>query len=797
MKIRKFECTQFGGLRKKKIELQDGLNVVLGPNEAGKSTLVEGMYATLFKQPKLSKKGIDLEFSKRFMPKPQGDFIDGTLMIENGIEQYHISKSWGSTAHARVVLPNGSIIQDSIKVDEMLRHLLNFGEKTYSNVIFSKQQDLKKAIELILKDNETTSDLSTMLRKVVMELDGVSIDDLKRKINLEYKKLFERWDPRSERPEAVGQRYKKNVGDILQKYYDIEDLEKEIKDAKSIETQISRVVTELKKFEQARLKAKNEIEKLSQVEQDVLKRAQVEPKLEQLKEKEETLKKIAYKWPQNQEILKSLQKELIQVQGNIATLEEQSKIVQKLKEKEKLAKTISKIDSINVEIKRIEDELTTIPKISKEDIMTMENLRSSILTAETAIKAGKMQGNILHSESSVWITKDFNEKQEYKSGQFAANGYLKIELEGVALEIQSGEFDFTELKKDLITAQNQLKDKLEDLKVKTIEEGKLFREKTDKLAREIDGFNKELKAHLDGQSYNDLKGKLQELEDIKIEKTVEEIEAELKSYRTQEVEINAQHLSVKSTLSEWEKSYKDPDNIFEILVDNKAEVKMLQGELDKLAPLPEGFESAAVFSNHLRNLRLESEKFQSQYEKAKDSYNELEKQLPESSTEELQQELKATKAEYNQLLKRGRSLLKVIEVFEKKLEEMDQNSFQPLVKSFTRYLSVLTLDNYKTAQIDDNFNVDIQKGDTPMPLELLSTGTKDCVALALRLAIIEVIYGSNPGIIVLDDCLVDLDPQRKEKAIELIQRFAQNNQVIFTTCNPETAKELGGNIINL
>lgn len=797
MKIREFKCTQFGGLRNKRIELQDGLNVVLGPNEAGKSTLVEGMYATLFKQPKLSKKGIDLEFSNRFMPKPEGDFMDGTLMLEKASKQYEIAKSWGSSPQARIALPNDSVIQDAAKVDESIRNILNFGERTYSNVIFSKQQDLKKALELILKDNETTSDLSTVLRKVVMNLDGVSIDDLKRKINEEYKELFERWNPRAERPESPGQRYKKNVGLLLQKHYDIEDLQKKINDAKAIENQINGVAAELKGFEEKRTNTKREIEKFSQVEQDVLKRAQIEPKLEQLREKEVTLKKIAYQWPQSKEMLKSLEKELTQIQSNIAILEEQSKSVKMLNEKEKLAKTIAKIDGINAGISKIETELLTLPKITKEEILKMEELRSSILTAETAIKAGKMQGTILQEGKAIWITKDFEEKQEYKVGQFSANGYLKIEFEDVALEIQSGEFDFTELKASLMAAQNQLGDKLTSLKIKTIEEGKLIKEKLEKHAREIEGLNKELKALLDGQSYEELKLKLQELEHIRIDKSLDQIDEEMKLARHKQMERTAEHLSIKNSVSEWEQLYKEPGNIFDVLGDNKAEAKVLEGELAKLDPLPTGFNSTEEFSNHLRSLRVEAENYQKRYEQVKDSYNQLEKQLPESSTEELEQDLKTIQAEYSQLIKKGRSLLKVIEVFQKKLEEMDQNSFQPLVKSFSKYLSELTLNNYQTAQIDDSFNVDIQKGDVPMPHELLSTGTKDCVALALRFAIIEVLYGENPGIIILDDCLVDLDPQRKEKAIELIQKFAHKNQVIFTTCNPQTANELGGNIINL
>ena len=84
-----------------------------------------------------------------------------------------------------------------------------------------------------------------------------------------------------------------------------------------------------------------------------------------------------------------------------------------------------------------------------------------------------------------------------------------------------------------------------------------------------------------------------------------------------------------------------------------------------------------------------------------------------------------------------------------------------------------------------------------MPIDLLSSGTYDSVALSLRLSILEHIFGEDKGFLILDDCLVDLDPERKETAIKLINEFASNHQVIFTTCSPDTAESLGGNIITM
>ncbi|HCS09976.1 MAG TPA: hypothetical protein DIV40_00840, partial [Clostridiales bacterium] len=40
---------RFAGIKDVSVEFKDGLNVILGSNESGKSTLVEGIHSVLFK----------------------------------------------------------------------------------------------------------------------------------------------------------------------------------------------------------------------------------------------------------------------------------------------------------------------------------------------------------------------------------------------------------------------------------------------------------------------------------------------------------------------------------------------------------------------------------------------------------------------------------------------------------------------------------------------------------------------------------------------------------------------------
>ncbi|MDG0866555.1 AAA family ATPase [Candidatus Lucifugimonas marina] len=131
------------------------------------------------------------------------------------------------------------------------------------------------------------------------------------------------------------------------------------------------------------------------------------------------------------------------------------------------------------------------------------------------------------------------------------------------------------------------------------------------------------------------------------------------------------------------------------------------------------------------------------------------------------------------------------DVFERTREEFQQERQPALIRSASKYLSDLTLGRYTSVRAvigekDQDLEVVEGEGHTKRANEL-SRGTAEQLFLAMRFALIEE-YAKNaePMPVVLDDILVNFDPERAKAACKVIMDLSERFQVIFLTCHPET-----------
>ena len=126
-------------------------------------------------------------------------------------------------------------------------------------------------------------------------------------------------------------------------------------------------------------------------------------------------------------------------------------------------------------------------------------------------------------------------------------------------------------------------------------------------------------------------------------------------------------------------------------------------------------------------------------------------------------------------------------------DEEIQRRFSPeLGRVASGYMSAVTGGRYADVLINRDFSAMTRVSDDAVSrrAEYLSAGTLDIMYLAVRLAVCELaLPEGEPCPLILDDALVNLDDERLEQAMKLLNEIARERQVILFTCRkPDSAE---------
>ena len=124
MKLRKLSVNQFKRFTEPTQlgELGDGLNLVVGPNELGKSTLLDALRAVLFERYSSKARPITALQNDRSGAAPVVE-----LVFEVSGAEYTLTKRFVKSPHARLQCPDGTLLEADAAEDR-LRNILGFAE---------------------------------------------------------------------------------------------------------------------------------------------------------------------------------------------------------------------------------------------------------------------------------------------------------------------------------------------------------------------------------------------------------------------------------------------------------------------------------------------------------------------------------------------------------------------------------------------------------------------------------------------------------------------------------------------
>lgn len=131
-------------------------------------------------------------------------------------------------------------------------------------------------------------------------------------------------------------------------------------------------------------------------------------------------------------------------------------------------------------------------------------------------------------------------------------------------------------------------------------------------------------------------------------------------------------------------------------------------------------------------------------------------------------------------------------VLKKAVENYERERQPEVVQEAQRFFSLMTTGSYSRiyAPLDETpIFVETKKDNVRKETQELSRGTAEQLYLSLRFGFIREFSQHSESLpVIFDDILVNFDPGRSKAACQAIKKLAQNHQVIFFTCHPETVK---------
>lgn len=731
MIIKELGLLNFGKFEDKKIELQEGINLIYGRNEEGKSTIVnfiDGIFYG-FSRDSLARKFRDELFEKS---RPwTSNLYRGYIILKDGEEDYRISRDFDKDEVSILNLKTGDNISDDqrnfmySRISQPGALFFDLNRKIYKSSFFIGQRlsqldsdassELQNRINNFSVSEDENIDLSKVIEKMKDDLYNIGTKKRKSSEIGRFNEELENISKDKVNFISLKETYKKSINKYKSSKDILVDLEDKLRGRKLFELEILK--GKLKEG-QTRDRENDENFNFSDLEKAI-------------------------------EINRSLGMYSGKLDDLLSAERENFDVDLDLEEDYKRFKEINReIQSLNENNYSKEREIISwdIKNIEREVFKYVLKFLSTFI------------GGIAIIFLSIYFKKYFI---SILSLLFFTYSYFRI-------------VKFRE-NKDLL---NRLKNKYQDFKYKS-QEKTLIKKK----------FDKEIDEILIRYNARDKK-ELSEIFDARIEENLKNISKN--EYNRELMEKNSQEIEeTKSNILNLEKELQ---NILQQYgVENIKELKNLFYEKKEENRISEyKYRIKELEKENLRGDFYREEpidEIQEKIDREKNNILNLEGSLKtlEDSLERLRI-LEERSFELNEKLKKLEYKKELLELSIGKLEDFVKarriDNLPLLKKEISKYLDSMTSGKYNEILIDDSFGIRVYDRDIEDYIELdsLSMGTIDQIYLAFRLSISKIVSDKEIPL-VLDSHFDSYDDFRLKEALEILQN---NEQVlIFTSTNRE------------
>ena len=809
MRLIQIELCPFAGFQQRTVDFKPGLNVVLGENEAGKSTLVNAIKSVLFENTQQVKREFT-PFAEKYIPRGKGDHAKVNLTFSVGSDVYNLSKIWGAGKSASLKLNGGASWNDDTAVQERLNELLQLHRGSWETILFADQNTLFETANSIEASAQNINRIPTLKNMQAGIPGDIPADDLLRDLEALMFEYNGQWDffmdgPRDNR--GIGNPWIKNAGLIVKSYYEQETVRKAYEELIRLEIALEKINESLK-TQSAQIEHRQTQFKTLDDLKEVYNNA---TRLQLTKNDLDTallpMMNALQNWDaktKNQALLGTSITEMKMELDKIAEEGKRARRINDTRVNLGYYKDILDLDAKIAEIKKL---LQANGNINKADEALIQSHQTNINQLEVELKAQKLQATFsADTEVSFHVTNGLEPASTISVGK----GNSK-EID-ITAQVTIAQNDWKITVKSALKSIDQLLAQMEENRLAlhaVLAKNKLASWADFERNILVNQTNKEQLRILEDNRAQTLKKTNTTIEDLQA------IEAEIGAMPTTRTleELRDMHFTLdgkykdalktqeedQALLLKWANDYTDQTNLLLSVSQKTVALEEIKTKMSESPALPAEYKDYQAFLDHLNQLQQSINVESQQIAQLREDRAAIQGKLENYTTDaiSLQADLELAehkferrKLEYTALEMAERTLKTVI-------EQQDQNPFEAFETETAALFAQITDNRYTQLLRGGEAPESVIFKNQQIPVNLLSDGTAGALGLAIRFAYAKQYLANMDGFMVLDDPFTDFDDGRRLAASECINAFAMEKQMIVLTCHAHHGEDLGGHRIEL
>ena len=823
MKITKIKINRFAGISNFEASFGGNLNVIYGPNEIGKSTLLKAIKFGLFVSPNITNQQLNANFGFAlvdFLPKSGGDSIDVQIEFHSNGVEYKLRKIFGQTVATKFseLHFGGTQLNDHNGVQSKLNSILGISGdtpkmnlKAWLDVVFANQASLSKTFDKI----NSTDTVKNSLAELMSQLEGISIEEFKTRVSNRLAALSQRWrliDTHGlvlNLPELNGGRgdydnpFVNGVGLILGSYYAWKNEQKALADRLILEEEYDQIVGEIINQQIDFDEADHFINANQTFEQSLVQRNLVRANLENENTRLESLSEKFQNWVALETSLNNFEENNLRIIQDLTDLNQEKELAIQVQQSAQLTQTVKQLSHFQAQIKEHNQTLEGLQAISELDLSNASQFSEDLRELQIQLGAQKLKVKLVAKKALSGVNQaGISEPEPFNLSVgdeilIDANTQFVLDTDHLKLEVSAGEEDVSVLNQrfaDFTIGLNQI---LTTYNITTIDELNQLNRTYNEILGARNTAQNQYDGLLSGRVLQDLIDQVNQVNAIQV-RSVDSLNKLIARKELEQNQLMQTKLANENTVEVLRKDYVNQQGLMLAIANSTTQKDALATQLADFPARPKEFDTDEAFSLQYRYMNQQKDLATRELNRLLQSRAAI---LPiygaGATVEELTESVESLRVQHEFLLSEGHALLKIQQKVEEIEAAIGANPFGELEMKLSSYLERLSNGRYSAVEMNDVTPNGIQKDGVVLGNHLLSQGTSDILALATRLAMADYYLGDEDGFLMLGDPMTELDDERKVFASQLLSEVAEQKQVFVFTCHGSHKDMLGGNLVEI